>query len=362
MDAGTPLRLELRAFGWPEVAPGDDLVALVAAADDLRDGDVVVVTSKVISKAEGRAVAGSRADAVVSETRRVVARRGATVISETRHGLVLAAAGVDASNTPEGTALLLPRDPDATAAALRAGIFTTTGRNVAVVVSDTAGRAWRVGQTDLAVGCAGLAPLVDLAGTLDTHGNVLQVTAPAVADEVAAAADLVKGKTSGRPAALVRGLAADVLPVGEDGPGARALVRGAEDDLFALGTREAAVAAALRDDPVALARFPRTLPTDQAPFAGLLAGWQAAISTAASRAADVTLVRDACPDRPDAAGWTLRVALTPTPDADLLVAAGRLLERADVLAAGHRMVGHDHVDRRPDPRLPTTWTRCWQDQ
>jgi coenzyme F420-0:L-glutamate ligase/coenzyme F420-1:gamma-L-glutamate ligase len=227
--------------GVPEIAAGDDLAALLVAAlaaEDfaLADGDVVVVTSKVVSKAEGRAVRVDREEAITSETVRVVARRGSTRIVETRHGLVLAAAGVDATGTEPGTVLLLPVDPDASARALRSRLLELAGADVAVVVTDTMGRAWRTGQTDQAVGVAGLTPLDDLRGRDDGHGNVLEVTVAAVADEVASAADLVKGKLGLRPFAVVRGLAARTTR--EDGPGAAALVRPAADDMFRLGTRD----------------------------------------------------------------------------------------------------------------------------
>ena len=233
--------------GLPEVTPGADLAALLAGACDLRDGDVLVVTSKVVSKAEHRVRAGSRDGALADETDRVVARRGGTTIVRTRHGLVMAAAGIDASNTPAGTVVLLPADPDASAQRLRGSLADVTGMNVAVVVTDTAGRAWRTGQTDIAIGAAGLVVVHDHAGLTDPHGNALVVTAPAVADELAAAADLVKRKLDRRPAALVRGLSDLVLPPGRHGPGAASLVRPEAQDLFGLGAREA-VLAALRGD------------------------------------------------------------------------------------------------------------------
>lgn len=253
MSAAPPALTCLPVTGVGEVVEGEDLAAtLLAAATaaglDLRDGDVLAVTSKVLSKAEGRQVAGDRDAALPGETARVVARRGGTVIVRTHHGLVMAAAGIDASNTEPGTVLLLPRDPDASARRLREQVAARAGVNVAVVVTDTAGRAWRHGQTDLAVGAAGLDPLEDLAGTDDGYGNRLAVTAPAVADEVAAAADLVTGKLSRCPAAVVRGLAGRVLSLGEHGPGAAVLVREEEQDLFGLGAREA-VLAALAADP-----------------------------------------------------------------------------------------------------------------
>ena len=228
--------------GIPEVRPGDDVAALVAAAVELRDRDVVVVTSKLLSKAEGRLVPvppgedreAVRLAAVAQETVREVARRGTTVIAENRNGLVLAAAGVDASNVRPDEVALLPLDPDRSAAALRDRLRELTGCDVAVVVSDTMGRAWRVGQVDQAIGVAGLAPVRDARGTTDAFGAVLEVTEIAVADELAAAAELVKGKADGVPVAVVRGLD---LP--DDGRGAAALVRPAAQDWFRLGTAEA---------------------------------------------------------------------------------------------------------------------------
>ncbi len=231
--------------GIGEVVAGDDLAALVATATDLADGDVLVVTSKVVSKAEGRQVRATKEEALGWESDRLVARRGPTSIVRTRHGLVMAGAGIDASNTEVGTLVLLPLDPDGSARRLRAALRETTGRNVAVVVSDTSGRAWRDGQTDIAIGAAGLVVLDDHAGRTDAYGNELAVTAPALADEVAAAGDLAKGKLAGRPVALVRGLADLVLPAGEDGPGAARLVRAEEGDMFGLGAREAVLVALL---------------------------------------------------------------------------------------------------------------------
>ena len=226
--------------GVGEVAAGTDLVALVAgAAGPLADGDVVVVTSKVVSKAEGRVVAGTdRAAAVAAETVRVVARRGPLRIVETAHGIVTAAAGVDASNVAPGSVVLLPVDPDASARSLRAGLGGATGANVAVVVTDTGGRTWRDGVVDIAVGVAGLAPLTDLRGRTDPYGNPLSATVVAVADEVAGASELVRPKLGGVPVAVVSGLAGHVLPRGEHGPGAAALVRDRADDLFPLGSRD----------------------------------------------------------------------------------------------------------------------------
>lgn len=245
-----PARLEAWGIaGLPEVREGVDLVELLAASGvHLSDGDVVVVTSKVVSKAEGRVwraaegqqSADLRAEAIAAETARVVARRGDTRIVETSHGLVLAAAGVDESNTPEGTVVLLPSDPDGSARSIRAGLRERTGARVGVVVSDTLGRPWRTGQTDVAIGAAGLTVVDDHRGRTDANGRLLEVTEIAVADEAAAAADLVKGKANSVPAAVVRGLERFVTD--EDGPGARALVRPAELDMFSLGTRDVLVA------------------------------------------------------------------------------------------------------------------------
>jgi coenzyme F420-0:L-glutamate ligase/coenzyme F420-1:gamma-L-glutamate ligase len=230
--------------GVGEVQPGADLAKLVMATGaELADGDVLLVTSKIVSKAEGRLVhADDREAAIDAEAVRLVARRGPTRIVETRHGFVMAAAGVDASNTAPGTVLLLPEDSDASARRIRTGLRDALGVNVGVVVTDTFGRPWREGLTDVAIGAAGVAVLDDLRGGQDSHGNPLHMTVTATADELAAVGDLVKGKASGRPFAVVRGLAHVVLPrdVAEaDDTGARPLVRRAADDMFRLGTSEA---------------------------------------------------------------------------------------------------------------------------
>ena len=232
--------------GIREIVAGDDLAAIIGDLLEgdgaLRDGDVLVVTSKIVSKAEGRQVAAAdREQAISDETVRVVASRehpaGVTRIVENRLGLVMAAAGVDASNTPDGTVLLLPIDPDASARRLARALRVRFNVRVGVVISDTLGRPWRLGQTDAAIGAAGIRVADDLRGSTDAAGRPLEVTVTAVADELAAAADLVKGKAAGLPVAIVRGLA-DL--VGElDLPGARTLVRPADQDMFRLGSDEA---------------------------------------------------------------------------------------------------------------------------
>ncbi|GAA1972338.1 hypothetical protein GCM10009798_36870 [Nocardioides panacihumi] len=250
--------------GVGEIGVGDDvataLLDALGATDSadtgrrLRDGDVVAVTSKVVSKAEGRARSSTRDAELPGQTQRVVARRGPTTIVRNLLGLTMAAAGIDASNVAAGTVLLLPEDPDASARRIRVALHEHTGANVGVVVTDTAGRAWRDGQTDIAIGAAGLTVLQSFAGRTDAHGNPLLVTAPAVADEIASTAELAQGKLSSRPFAVIRGRADLVLPVGEHGPGAATLVRPEGADLFGYGAREAVVRA-LAGRPVDRAPF-----------------------------------------------------------------------------------------------------------
>ncbi len=232
--------------GIPEVGPGADLAALIVdacAADPLRDGDIVVVTSKILSKAEGRFAPAVRRDALVlTEARRTVAVRGRTRIVATQHGLVLAGAGIDNSNVDPAYVLMLPVDPDASAASLRRALAERFGVRVAVIVSDTAGRPWREGQVDQAIGAAGVRVAEDFAGRTDGYGNDLMVTKTAYADEIAAAADLVKTKLGGRPVAVLRGLG---HLVGDGPDAARDLVRPPALDLFAYGSREAVLAAVL---------------------------------------------------------------------------------------------------------------------
>jgi coenzyme F420-0:L-glutamate ligase/coenzyme F420-1:gamma-L-glutamate ligase len=230
--------------GVPEIAAGDDLAALLpSVVGPLEAGDVVVVSSKIVSKAEGRqVVAEDREQAITDETVRVVAVReqpggGLTRIVENRLGIVGAAAGVDSSNVVPGTVLLLPVDPDASAARLRTALIAASGVPVGVIVSDTLGRPWRRGQTDVAIGAAGIAVVDDLRGQLDANGRPMGVTVVAVADEIAALADLVKGKAERRPVAVVRGMGRHVIEA--DGPGARSLVRPSNEDMFRQGSAEA---------------------------------------------------------------------------------------------------------------------------
>jgi coenzyme F420-0:L-glutamate ligase/coenzyme F420-1:gamma-L-glutamate ligase len=257
-------RLEVMAVaGIGEVTPGTDLAAvIVAAAPWLRDGDVIVVTSKVVSKAEGRLadvpLDGPERDAVreellAAETARPVARRGSTRIVQTHHGFVLAGAGIDASNVDPSRLVLLPKDPDASARGLRSALRDRYGLDVAVIVSDTMGRPWRNGLTDVALGAAGIEPVRDYRGQTDPYGNELHITQMAIVDELASAAELVKGKADQIPVAVVRGYSyagaaarASEASALWHGPGAAALVRAAEADLFSLGTAEAR-AAGLRD-------------------------------------------------------------------------------------------------------------------
>jgi coenzyme F420-0:L-glutamate ligase / coenzyme F420-1:gamma-L-glutamate ligase len=246
--------------GIGEVHPGDDLAAMIAqAAPWLRDGDVLVVTSKIVSKAEGRLVDvpedgpqrdAARDEVLAAETARPVARRGSTRIVQTHHGFVMASAGIDASNVDRSRLVLLPKDPDASARGLRSALRERFGLAVAVVISDTMCRPWRNGLTDVALGAAGIDALRDYRGTVDPYGNALHITQMAVVDELAGAAELVKGKSEQVPVAVVRGYlstvagdAAAASIVGDDdGTGAAVLVRNAAQDLFSLGTAEARAA------------------------------------------------------------------------------------------------------------------------
>jgi coenzyme F420-0:L-glutamate ligase/coenzyme F420-1:gamma-L-glutamate ligase len=224
--------------GIPEVSEGDDVAALICRAAEsaglgIEDGDVVVVTQKIVSKAEGRLVdAGpedeeARDEVIRSQSVRILRRKGSMVIAETTHGFVCANAGVDASNVPAGKLSLLPADPDKSARAIRTRIKRRTGCSPAVIISDTFGRAWRVGQTNVAIGVAGIEPVTDYRGSADHNGVELKATLIAVADEIASAAELVMGKSDRVPVAIVRGLA---LPPARGS--AKALVRRPQDDLF----------------------------------------------------------------------------------------------------------------------------------
>ncbi len=195
-----------------EIRPGDDLAAIIARHADLRDGDIVVVTQKVVSKAEGRLVpldpndASARVRLIAAEAVRVLRRRGELMVTETRHGFICANAGIDVSNVERGYAALLPVDSDRSARRIRAGLKARLGISVAVIVSDTFGRTWRRGVTDIAIGTAGVAAVIDLRGSTDTAGRELVATEVCVADEIAGAADLVMGKARAIPVAIVRGI------------------------------------------------------------------------------------------------------------------------------------------------------------
>ena len=221
--------------GIPEIAPGADLAEMIASAIELRDGDVVVVTQKIVSKAENRFVAVDHNDPVAkrklaeSEAVRVLRRRGEMVITETRHGFVCANSGVDLSNVEDGYAVLLPIDPDRSARRIRDRLRARFGVEVGVIISDTFGRVWRRGLTDVAIGTAGIAAIVDLRGQLDAMGRELLVTEVCVADELAGAAELVMGKASGVPVAVIRGVEPSWL---RESSVHDEIVRSAEEDLF----------------------------------------------------------------------------------------------------------------------------------
>lgn len=225
----TPPQLRvIPIVGIPEVHKGDDLAELIVGAqEDIQEADVLVVAQKAISKAEGRTTTGDRRVAAEAESRRILRRAGEMVISETHHGFVCANAGVDASNIEPGTISLLPVDPDLSARRLRARMKHLTGKDVGVVISDTFGRAWRLGQTNVAIGVAGLDPFTDYRGMTDAYGNELSATRICVADELAGAAELVMGKSTGICAALVRG-----APTTPSAGNARSIARPPGEDLF----------------------------------------------------------------------------------------------------------------------------------
>lgn len=227
--------------GLPEVGRGDDLAGMICDAVGLQHHDVVVVTQKVVSKAEGAMAAVDPDDPlshkplVERESVRILRRRGELIISETRHGFVCANAGIDLSNVEHGWAALLPEDPDRSARRIRDAIRGRTGTTVGVIVSDTFGRTWRRGVTDVAIGSAGIVAVMDLRGTQDAYGRELQVTEVAVVDEIAGAAELVMGKSTGVPVAIVRGLGPDVFPADDDDTHRGVLtdvVRSPAEDLF----------------------------------------------------------------------------------------------------------------------------------
>ena len=300
--------------GIGEIVPGDDLAQVVHEhlAEPLAAGDVVVITSKIVSKAAGLTTQGSRDDLLDAETDRVVARRGATRIVRTHAGLTLAAAGIDASNVAAGTVIALPRDADADARALRDRLVELTGIEIGVVITDTAGRAWRTGQTDIAIGAAGVHPSLSFAGVTDAYGNPLVVTQPAIADEIAGTADLVAGKLGGRPVVIVRGLPAEL--VDPAAPGAATLIRDEDGDLFGLGARDAVLAALAHDD--APRGFPAPQPDDD--LMALACDGIDARLVEARRAGPVVTI----------------TVLTASPEA--WTEAGRLAERVRVLARALR--------------------------
>ncbi len=307
--------LPIRGIG--DVTPGDDLAEMITrAAPWLRDGDVLVVTSKIVSKAEGRLVdvpadgperEAARQEVLASETARVVARRGPTAIVQTHHGYVMAAAGIDASNVDKTHLVLLPRDPDASARALHAAL-RERGLHVGVIVSDTMGRAWRNGLTDVALGAAGIAPLRDHRGEIDPYGNELQLTEMAVVDELASAGELVKGKCDQVPVAVVRGYPGAGA---EETPGAVTLLRDAASDMFSLGTAEAR-AAGLRDAAtLADGAAGGTSP----PAGGTASGFAAAVDRALATVAEVIAAGTAvtaAEELPEGSAAALR--LTPPAD------------------------------------------------
>ncbi|MEP6476837.1 MAG: coenzyme F420-0:L-glutamate ligase [Actinomycetota bacterium] len=323
--------------GLPEFEPGDDLGLILAPAlraVGVRAGDVVAVTQKIVSKAEGRlAAAADREAEVAAETVRVVARRGELVIAQTRHGLICANAGVDASNLQEGILSLLPEDPDASAERLRAALSTALRVDMAVVVTDTFGRPWREGVVNVAIGCAGLPSLLDLRGTPDHHGRAMETTVVALADEVAAASGLVMTKAAGVPVAIVRGVDRAGAPAGV----ARDLVRAPAEDLF----RESSLQA-VQSLEVARGFGPGRLPRPvveeavrAATAAGRARGWRfvAVDSPAGRHRVAVALALDPT----SAAAALLLIPCAPlaeaNPPATELMAAGRTIQ--DLMLALH---------------------------
>jgi coenzyme F420-0:L-glutamate ligase/coenzyme F420-1:gamma-L-glutamate ligase len=324
--------------GIGHVRSGDDLAALITdAAPWLEDGDVLVVTSKIVSKAEGNLFAvaaepgpereAGRVAALRAETERVVATRFNTRIVRTHHGFVMAAAGIDASNVEPTHLVLLPKDPDASARALRAELRERYGLDVVVLISDTMGRPWRVGLTDVALGVAGIEPIIDYRGDRDAYGNELQITQMAPADELCAAAELVKGKYDQVPVAVIRGLG---LTGGADGPGAAVLLRPIAEDMFSLGTdearadglRRAAVLAGVKEADVTIDPFE----TGGDPVARAMA----------ATGGDVTWRREPAPEGREILVAMVHAKASPTAvaKAGATVHAAQCLLAADGLTAG----------------------------
>jgi dehydro coenzyme F420 reductase / coenzyme F420-0:L-glutamate ligase / coenzyme F420-1:gamma-L-glutamate ligase len=327
------VRVELIPLeGLPEVGPGDDLAAMLVPPLrelGLRAGDVVAVTQKVVSKAEGRLASAADRDTVVAaETVRVVARRGELLIAETRHGLVCANAGVDASNLEEGVLSLLPEDPDASAARLREALTTALGVEAAVVITDTFGRPWREGVVNVAIGCAGLPALLDLRGSPDHHGRAMETTVVALADEVAAASGLVMTKSARVPVAIVRG----VDRAGAPNSAARDVVRAPAEDLFRESPLQSvhSLAHAHGFGPGEVPRSAVEEAVRAATGSGRADGW---LFVAVDSAAGRQRVRSALDmDRTAAAAPLLLVPCAP-PDGSDPLAAGRTLQ--DLLLALH---------------------------
>jgi coenzyme F420-0:L-glutamate ligase/coenzyme F420-1:gamma-L-glutamate ligase len=357
--------------GLGDVRPGDDLADLIArAAPWLADGDVLVVTSKIISKAEGALAPvppeegpdrdEARAGALAAETARVVARRGPTSIVATRHGFVMAAAGIDASNVDPDHLVLLPKDPDASARALRSDLRDRHGLDVVVIVSDTMGRPWRNGLTDVALGVAGLDAIRDYRGERDAYGNELQITQMSPVDELAGAAELVKGKYDQVPVAVVRGLRITGSP---DGDGASILVRSADTDMFSLGTAEARAdglrLATRLDDPAVLAHaWPvasvAAIAGSPTPVSDHIAR---ALAAAAEACAEVSIApAHPEPSEPAGAGGAVAVArLTATlPAGSTVVTGARAGAAIHVLRASLASAGYLTTWLRPDTNAATS--------
>jgi coenzyme F420-0:L-glutamate ligase/coenzyme F420-1:gamma-L-glutamate ligase len=365
--------------GIGEVRPGDDVAALIAeAAPWLADGDVVVVTSKIVSKSEGRLVELPPGDAAAeavreatldAETARVVARRGPMRIVRTHHGFVMAAAGIDASNVDSSMLVLLPEDPDASARRLRTALRDRFGRRVAVIVSDTMGRAWRNGQTDVALGVAGMAAIRDHRGQVDPYGNELQVTEIAVADQLAGAAELVKGKIDRVPVAVVRGLG--LRGDEPDGPGVAPLIRDADTDMFGLGTAEARAAglraAATLPDPtvptVADATVPAVADATVPAVAGLVPAGRPATTVAVHQQPAATDPAAAA----EALGAVAQAAVAPPDQPGSAAVAAAIAAVAGAVAPDtqltHRLGvrGHEILARPAGPADPATLIRLGAD-